>query len=276
VLEVAARAEVSNAEDDAVSGELVVAEGLPWPPSVGDFYPPDVSGPWVTKFGIMVWIAVAALIVFFALAYRKPTIVPGRLQWAAETAYGFVRDGVAREQMGPEGIKFAPYLTVLFSFIVLTNLFGIVPLLQISPNSHIAFPIVLAAITYVLYLYLGVRKHGFFKYLKMSLILPGVPWPMHFLLVPIEFLQTFIVKPVTLAVRLFANMFAGHLILLVFTVGGFVMLNSDSLFIQVTSVFSFLMSILMTFFEALVAVLQAYVFIVLTANYLGTSLADEH
>ena len=109
----------------------------------------------------------------------------------------------------------------------------------------------------------------------MSLILPGVPWPMHFLLVPIEFLQNFINKPVTLAVRLFANMFAGHLILLVFTVGGFVMLSSDNWFVQASSVFAFLMAILMTFFEALVAILQAYVFVVLTANYLS-SLAEEH
>jgi len=151
-----------------------------------------------------------------------------------------------------------------------------VPGLQISPNSHIAFPIVLSAISYVMYLYIGVRKHGFGKYLKMMLILPGVPWPMHFLLIPIEFLQNFIVRPVTLALRLFANMFAGHLLLLVFTVGGFVMLASDSIFVQVTSVFSFAMAIVMAFFEVLVAVLQAYVFVTLSANYVGSSLADEH
>ncbi|GAB3152560.1 F0F1 ATP synthase subunit A [Micromonospora sonneratiae] len=261
-----------------MSGQLVVAQGaeLPWPPSVGDFYPPDVAGPWVTKFGIMIWIAVAALIIFFMTAYRKPKLVPGRAQWAAEEVYGLIRNGVARDQMGAAGIKFAPYLTVLFSFILLTNLFGIIPGFQISPNSHIAFPIVLTAISYAMYNYVGVRKHGFFKYVKMSLILPGVPWPMHFLLVPIEFLQNFVIRPVTLALRLFANMFAGHLLLLVFTVGGFVMLASDSLFVQVTSVFSFLMAILMVFFELLVAVLQAYVFVVLSANYISTSMADSH
>lgn len=259
-----------------MSGELVVAQDLPWPPSVEDFFPPPVAGPWVTKFGVMVWLAVALLLVFFLTAYRKPKLVPGRLQWMAESVYGLIRDGVARDQMGDAGIKFAPYLTVLFSFILLTNLFGIVPGLQISPNSHIALPIVLAAISYVLYLAVGIRKHGLGKYLKTNLILPGVPWPMHFLLVPIEFMQNFINRPVTLAVRLFANMFAGHLILLVFTIGGFVMLNSDNLFIKASSVAAFLMAILMTFFEALVAVLQAYVFVVLSANYISTSLAEEH
>lgn len=259
-----------------MSGRLVAAEGLPWPPSVGDFYPPDVAGPWVTKFSIMVWIAVGLLLIFFLASYRNPKLVPTRGQWAAETVYGLIRDGVAKEQMGAPGIKFAGYFTVLFCFILLTNIFGIVPGLQISPNSHIAFPIVLAAITYVLYLTVGIRKHGFFKYMKMNLILPGVPWPMHFLLVPIEFLQNFVNQPVTLAVRLFANMFAGHLILLVFTVGGFVMLNSDNLFIQASSIFSFVMAILMAFFELLVAVLQAYVFVVLSANYVSKSLADAH
>lgn len=259
-----------------MSGQLVVAQELPWPPSVEDFFPPNVAGPWVTKFGIMIWLAVALLIIFFMIAYRNPKLVPGRTQWYAEAVYGLVRDNIAKEQMGVAGIRFAPYLTVLFSFILLTNLFGIVPGLQISPNSHIAFPIVLALISYGMYLYVGVRKHGLLKYLKMSLILPGVPWPMHILLIPIEVLQTFIVRPVTLAVRLFANMFAGHLILLVFTVGGFVMLASDSIFVQVTSVFSFAMAILMVFFEALVAVLQAYVFVTLSANYIGTSLAEEH
>lgn len=271
-----AREGLSSAEDVTVSGRLVAAEGLPWPPRVGDFYPPDVAGPWVTKFSIMIWLAVGLLIIFFMATYRNPKLVPSKGQWMAESVYGLVRDNIVREQMGNAGIRFAPYFTVLFSFILLTNLFSIIPGLQISPNSHIAFPIVLSAISYALYLTVGVRKHGLVKYLKMSLILPGVPWPMHFLLIPIEFLQNFIVRPVTLALRLFANMFAGHLLLLVFTVGGFVMLTSDSIFVQVTSIFSFAMAIVMAFFEALVAVLQAYVFVTLSANYVGSSLADEH
>ena len=153
-----------------MSSELVLAAELPWPPSVGDFFLPDIAGPWVTKFTMMIWLAVALLLIFFLVAYRKPQLVPGRTQWAAESVYGLIRDNVAKEQMGTPGIRFAPYLTVLFCFILLTNLFGIVPGLQISPNSHIAFPIVLAAISYVLYLSVGIRKHGFGKYMKMNLI----------------------------------------------------------------------------------------------------------
>ncbi|GGM44039.1 ATP synthase subunit a [Micromonospora sonchi] len=259
-----------------MSGRLVAAEGLPWPPSVEDFYLPDVAGPWVTKFSLMIWLAVGLLIIFFMATYRNPKLVPSKGQWMAESVYGLVRDNIAREQMGKDGIRFAPYFTVLFSFIVVTNLFGIVPGLQISPNSHIAFPIVLALITFVMYLYVGARKHGLGRYLKQSLIIPGVPWPMHILLIPIEFLQVFAVRPVTLAVRLFANMFAGHLILLVFTIGGFVLLASDNIFIQASSIFAFIMAIMMAFFEVLVALLQAYVFVTLSANYIGSSLATEH
>src|SRR5258708_4304465 len=156
----------------------------------------------------MVWFAVALIIVFFLVAYRSPKLVPTKLQWLAESIYGFGRETVAKEVIGVEGLRFAPYLATLFCFVLVTNVFGIVPLLQVSPNSHIAFPAVLAIISYVLFLYQGIRRHGLFKYLKMNLFIPGVPWPMYFLLVPIELLSTFVLRPFTLALRLFANMFA--------------------------------------------------------------------
>ena len=87
----------------------------------------------------------------------------------AESVYGFTRDNIAREMIGHEGVKFAPYFTTLFSFILLTNLFGIIPFIQISPNSHIAFPMILAVISYVMFNYVGIRRHGFFKYMKIAL-----------------------------------------------------------------------------------------------------------
>jgi F-type H+-transporting ATPase subunit a len=99
---------------------------------------------------------------------------------------------------------------------------------------------------------------------------------MHILLVPIELLQTFVIRPVTLAVRLFANMFAGHLLLLVFTLGGVALLNANTVLIRPLSVFAWLMAIVMTFFELIVAGLQAYVFTILTASYVESSLAEEH
>jgi F-type H+-transporting ATPase subunit a len=255
----------------------VLADGeLPFPPSVDDFYLPGLFGldVWLTKFTLLVWTAVALLIIFFLVAYRNPKLVPSKMQWMAESIYGFARDNVAREMIGHEGLRFAPYLATLFSFILVTNFFSIVPFIQISPNSHIAFPAVLAVISYVLFIYLGIRQHGLWRYLKLATV-PDAPWFILPLLIPIEFLSTFIVRPFTLAVRLFANMFAGHVILLVFTLGGFALLNAGALLAPV-SLLSWAMAIALTFLEALIAMLQAYVFVVLTASYIQGSLAEGH
>ena len=122
----------------------------------------------------------------------------------------------------------------------------------------------------------GIKQHGLAKWLKITVVPPGAPAFIYPLLIPIEFLQNIILRPVTLALRLFANMFAGHLILLVFILGGFEMMNSENLLIQGLSVFSFGMGIGMTFFELIVILLQAYVFTFLTGMYIQGSLADEH
>jgi F-type H+-transporting ATPase subunit a len=254
-----------------------LAAEIPWPPSVEDFFlPPLVEGadPWFTKITVLVWVAVAAIIVFFLVTYRDPKLVPTKRQWIAESIYGFVRNNVARDLIGHDGIRFAPYLTTLFCFILLTNLFGIIPGIQMSPNSHIAFPVILAIISWVLFNAVGIRQHGFAKYMKNSLI-PPAPWFILPILVPIEFMSTFLFRPFTLAVRLFANMFAGHMILLVFTLGGFMMLNTSA-WLAPVSFLSWLMAIALTFLEAMVIVLQAYVFTVLTASYIQGALAEEH
>jgi F-type H+-transporting ATPase subunit a len=259
---------------------IVLAADVPFPPSVEDFYLPSIlpwgahDNYWFTKITILVWVAVAALIIFFLASYRKPQLVPTKKQWLAESIYGFVRNNISIEMIGPRGVRFAPYLTTLFCFILLMNLFGIVPFLQISPNSHIAFPAMLAAISYVLFNYAGIKHHGFVKYFKMALV-PPAPWFILPLLIPIEFFSTFLVRPFSLAIRLFANMFAGHMLLLVFTLGGFAMISANAWFIPF-SVVSWVMTIALTFLEFLVIVLQAYVFTVLTASYLQGALADEH
>jgi F-type H+-transporting ATPase subunit a len=265
-----------------VGDKPFLAEGFP--PGVKDFdfvsLIPSLRGSeWglvFTKITLMVWIAVAVIIVFFLVTYRKPKLVPTKGQWLAESIYGFVRNGVARDVIGHEGIRFAPYLTTLFCFIAMTNLFAIIPFFQISPNSHIAFPAVLGIISYVMFIYLGIRKHGFVSYFRVNLFMPGIPWYLYPLIAPIELLTTFIMRPITLAVRLFANMFAGHLVLLVFTLGGVAMLNASNIFIQGLSDASFLMAIVMTFFELMVCVLQAYVFAMLTASYIEGAIAESH
>jgi len=237
---------------------------LSWIPSLRD----SDWGLAVTKMTFMVWLAVALIIIFFLVTYRNPQIVPTKKQWFAESIYGFVREGVAKDVIGHEGVRFAPYLTTLFLFIAVTNVFAIIPFFQISPNAHIAFPAILGIISYVMFIWVGIRKHGVVKYFRTNLFMPGIPWYLYPLIAPIELLTTFIMRPITLAVRLFANMFAGHLMLLVFTLGGVAMLGSANIAVMGLSVFSFLMAIIMTFFETMVIFLQAYVFAMLTASYI--------
>ena len=263
-----------------MAGHLsVLAAEVPFPPSVEDFYLPSIvpwggaDSYWFTKITLLLWLSVAILIIFFLVATRKPQLVPTKKQWIAESLYGFVRNNIAVDMIGKDGLRFAPYLATLFSFILLMNLWAIVPGAQISPNSHIAFPAILAVISWVMFIYLGFKKHGA-GYIKHALV-PPAPWFILPILVPIEFFSNFIVRPFSLAVRLFANMFAGHMLLLVFTLGGFAMINAN-LWLAPISLLSWVMAIALTFLDFAICALQAYVFTVLTASYIQGSLAEEH
>ncbi|WP_407924590.1 F0F1 ATP synthase subunit A [Catellatospora vulcania] len=229
-----------------------------------------------TKLSLLVWMAVAIVIIFFLVTYRNPTLVPTKKQWLAESVYGVVRNNIATDIIGPQGVRFAPYLATIFCFVFVTNLWSIVPFAQISPNSHLAFPVVLAVLTWFVYIGLGIKKHGVLGYLKHSTVQPGVPWWVHPILVPIEFLSNLILRPITLAVRLFANMFAGHMILLVFTLGGVALWNAGPLLLKPAAFGSWAFAIVMTLFELFILSLQAYVFTLLSATYFQSSIADEH
>jgi len=255
----------------------ILAQETPhwWPPKVSDFYLPGWFYPWVTKFTVMVWIAVAIVLVFFVLGYRSPKIVPGRWQWLTESVYSFGRDGIGRDIIGPEGVRFAPYLVSLLTFIAVMNVFGILPFFQVAPTAHIAIPAALTAISYVVYIAVGIQRHGLVKFFKNMTVPPGAPWWLLWLIAPLEFFSNFLIRPFTLSVRLFANMFAGHFILLVFTLGGFALLNLGTL-LKPVSILAWLLAIAITFLELLVALLQAYVFAILNAVYIQGSLAEEH
>ena len=229
----------------------------------------------ITRITILSWIATAAVLVFFVAAVRRPQLVPAKLQWVGEAAYSFVRDGIAREVIGKEGLRFAPYLAAVFFFILANNLMGIIPLAQIAPTAKIALPAVLAALTYILFNWVGIRQQGLVNYAKGIAFPPGVPKPMYVLVTPIEIASTLVFRPLTLAIRLFANMFAGHLLLAIFALGAVYLIQVGN-FSVVFAPVSFVMAIIMTFFELLVQVLQAYVFTVLTAAYLVGALEEAH
>ena len=197
----------------------------------------------ITRLVTMMLSATALIIIFFLFASRRPTLVPRRLQFLGESIYGFIRDGVAREVIGPEdGLKFAPYLTCLFVFIFFLNFYEILPFAQTPVTGRIAIPGVLAVISLVMFNYVGIKKQGAGRYFKGMLFPPGVPKPLYVLLTPIELFSTLIARPFTLAVRLLMNMFAGHLLLLVFTTGTLYLASQHNISRVFTPV-SFLMAV---------------------------------
>jgi F-type H+-transporting ATPase subunit a len=223
------------------------------------------------------------LIVLFTLwanRFRKSTatgqFVPGRFQMFGEMSLNFVRKSIAHEQLGEkDGDRFLPLLTTIFFIVLGMNVTGIVPGLNIAGTSVIGLPIILAGAAYVTFIYAGVKAHGV-MFFKNALFPAGVPKAFYVLVTPIEFLSTFILRPVTLALRLMMNMIAGHLLLvLCFTATHFFVLYADSAF-KAFGLLTFTFGFVFTLFEILVAFLQAYVFTLLTTVYIQLSLADEH
>lgn len=219
-------------------------------------------------------LAFASTILFFVLALRKPKVVPGRLQALAEMGMEFVRNQVVIQMIGPEGMRYFPLLATLFFFIFFMNILEVVPFVQFSPSSRLAFPAVLALISWVVYNGVGIKQHGFFGYLKMVCFPPGAPAPLYILLTPIEFISVILVRPLTLSVRLFANLVAGHFLLAVFFLGTLALLQSGVL--AIFGVFAGVLSVVLVGFEIFVAGLQAFIFAVLTASYIAGAAASEH
>jgi F-type H+-transporting ATPase subunit a len=226
--------------------------------------------------GVYVFATVATILLFWLGTRRKDALVPGGLlQNTAESGVGFVRNQVIMQTIGPEGLGYLPYLTALFFFIFFSNITEIIPGVQFPANARFGVPLALALLTWVIFNVVGVMKQGPWHYFKSSVWPPDVPIVIKIVLVaPIEFVSVFIVRPFSLAVRLFANMLAGHLILTTFAV-----LCAALWAAQVTFVilpFTFALLVAMTGFEILVSFLQAFIFTILTAVYIGSSMHPEH
>lgn len=209
---------------------------------------------------------------FYVVAARRASLVPKGVQNAAEAVVQFIQEGVILQTMGPEGLGWTPFLLTLFSFIFVANVFEIIPLIQMPVTARMAVPAFLAILVWVLFNVVGIKSQGFFGYFKSMLFPPGVPKALYILVTPIEFVSTIFVRPLSLAVRLFANLLAGHLLLVSFAV------ISAALF-EATVVGAVLpggLLIALTGFELLVAVLQAFIFTILAAVYIGGAMHPEH
>lgn len=229
-------------------------------------------------FNFIIALVAASVLVYvllFLLAFRSPRAVPGKLQSLMEMGLAFVREQIAMPMLGPAADRFLPLLVTLFFFILFMNMFEVAPWVNFSASARVAFPASLAIISWVTYNGVGVAKHGFLGYLRFTCIIAAAPWWIQPLLIPIEFVSNIVIRPITLTIRLAANFVAGHFLLaLAFLGTEFFFLNGG--FSSVLLVVSVPMSVVLVAFEVFVAGLQAFIFTILTASYIGGALAEEH
>lgn len=262
-------------------GVLAAAE---WhPPTTKDFlfdcyFSIDLSGIEICFNFIVALIALSVLVyvLLFFLAFRAPRPVPGRLQSLMELGLAFVREQIAMPMLGPASERFLPLLVTLFFFILFMNLLEVTPMINLAPTSRVAIPLTLAVISWVTYNGVGIAKHGFLGYLRFQTIIPAAPGWLRYTLLPlIEFFSNIVIRPITLTIRLAANFVAGHFLLaLAFLGTEFFLLSGGLAYLGLVATAP--ISLLLVGFEVFVAILQAFIFAVLTASYIGGALAEEH
>nr|WP_161195092.1 F0F1 ATP synthase subunit A [Streptomyces sp. SID8367] len=232
------------------------------------------SNLYFNKTMLLALLGSVVIIGFFWAAFAKPKMVPGKLQMVAEAGYDFVRRGIVYETIGKrEGEKYVPFMVSLFFFVWMMNLWSIIPIAQFPVTAIISYPAAIAAIVYVMWVSLTFKRHGFVGAFKnftgydksLGAVLP--------LSMTIEFFSNLIVRPFTHTVRLFANMFAGHTLLLLFTIASWYMLNGIGI---AYSAVSFVMVLVMTAFELFIQAVQAYVFVLLACSFLQGAMAESH
>jgi F-type H+-transporting ATPase subunit a len=212
---------------------------------------------------VVVIYALSALVTMLIfIAGNKKQLVPTGAQNLAEISVEFIEDGIVMETMGEKGLKYTPLLVSLFFFIFFCNIFEIIPVFQMPGTARIALPMFLALFAYATYHGSGFIEHGPFGYIKHALIVPGLPFALHFLVVPIEFISKFLVQPFS------------HTVLVTFATLSSALWAANPaaiiLPLPVAAVVAF------TAFELLVSFLQAYVFTLLTGVYIGAAISHEH
>jgi len=229
------------------------------------------------KIALMACLAAVIGIVIFTLAGRKdPLQAPKGVRNLAETIVEFIEDMIM-QTIGKEGLVWTPWVLSLFVFVYLCNVPGVIPILQMPVTARMALPLFLAIIVWLVYNAVGLRhqKVGYFTHMLWP---PGVPVAMKPLVGLIEFVSNIILRPFSLAIRIFANMLAGHMLLVTFALLSDAMFtaNTKQFFLVPAGILPLFMLIFLTAFEVLVGFLQAYIFSILACVYIGQSRTVEH
>ncbi|MCB9379276.1 MAG: F0F1 ATP synthase subunit A [Ilumatobacteraceae bacterium] len=234
-----------------------------------------------TSFNKVALIAVAAAVigtvVFLLAGSKDANTAPKGVRNLAESSVEFIENGIVMQTMGKDGLGWTPFLLSLFIFIYLCNAPGIIPVIYMPATARMAIPMFLALLVWVVYMGVGFKHQGI-KYLTHTIWPPGVPVALKPLVGLIELVSNYIVRPFSLTVRLFANMLAGHILLVVFALLTQSLITAETMqaLLKPMMVLPLFMLIFLTAFEVLVAFLQAYIFTILTAVYIGSSAHPEH
>ena len=222
--------------------------------------------------------ALIGTVLFLVASMKDARKAPKGARNLAEIIVEFIEKNIIMETMGKDGMGWTPFLLTMFVFIYLCNLPGIIPFIQMPATARMGVPAFMALLVWVVFNATGIKHQGFFGYFKNVLFPPGVPKALYILVTPIELISTLVVRPFSLAVRLFANMLAGHLLLVIFALltQALIQAQTQKFFLVPIGVLPFALLIFLTGFEILVAFLQAYIFTVLTAVYIGGATHPEH
>jgi F-type H+-transporting ATPase subunit a len=253
--------------------------GLEFPPISHLLVWPSFLPFGFNKIALISVLAVLLTALLFILASRgDATAAPRGVKNVAESSIDFVQNGIIMQTMGRDGLGWTPLFLSMFFFIFLTNITGIIPTFQMPANARMAGPLVLSLLVWLCFNIAGMKHQGVGGYFKSTLFPPGVPKALYVLVTPIEFISVFLVRPFSLAVRLFANLLAGHILLVTFAVLANALFTAQTMqaFLKPMGVLPFIMLILLTGFEVLVAFLQAYIFVILAAVYIGGAVHPEH
>jgi len=233
--------------------------------------------PGLNKVGL---IAIASALIgsllFLSAARKDPKVAPKGTRNLAEVIVEFIENNIIMQTMGRDGLGRTPFLLSLFLFVYLCNVPGIIPFIQMPATARMAIPMFLAVLVWVVFNAQGIRHQGPIGYFKNLMFPPGVPKALYILITPIELISTLIIRPFSLAVRLFANMLAGHLLLVIFALLSEALFQARDKILIPIGVFPFFMLVFLTGFEVLVAFLQAYIFTILAAVYIAGAVHPEH
>jgi F-type H+-transporting ATPase subunit a len=229
------------------------------------------------KVALMAFVSTVICVALFWYGGTRRKLVPVGVQNVAEAGYLAIEENVSLAAMGEEGKKWTPFFATLFFWIFFINIWSVIPGIQFPATSRLAIPLFLAIVSWLTFIVTGFVKQGpryFFSNINPS----GVPLALKFLVIPIEFFSKYLLRPLTLAVRLFANMTAGHVLLAIFAImtNELLIKHNSGIYQVIFAPLPFAGLVAFTAFEILVAVLQAYIFTILTAVYVNESVHPEH